>query len=961
MMNSTKTSNIFFMGYFLPFVWGFVLMEVGLGQNQATEIKLGVVLDLQTPFSKICLTSMNMSLSDFYSKHADYTTRLKIHVRDSMEDVVQASAAAVDLIKNEKVSAIIGPRSSMQTEFMIRLANISQVPTITFSATCPSLTSIHSPYFVRATLDDSSQVRAIAAIVKSFGWRNIVAIYVDNEFGKGIMPYLSDALSDVQAFVVNRCLIPEDANDDQILKELYKLMTMQTRVFVVHMPSTLGFRFFQKAREIGMMEEGYVWLLTDGMMNLLKSNERGSCLENMQGVLGVRSHIPKSNDLEDFRLSWKKNSLKGKDVELNIFALRAYDSITALAMAVEKASIKSLWYDNPTASANNKTDIGTLGVSQYGPSLLKALSNVRFKGLAGEFELINRQFKLSTYEVINIVGNEENIIGFWRPGNGLMNAHSKKTMSLVRERFGPVIWPGKSRVVPKGWEIPTNVKVLRVGVPAKKGFLSFVDAKTDPISNKMIPTGYSIDIFEATLKKLPYSVIPKYIAFESPDENYDEMVNQVYIGTYDAFVGDVSIIANRSQFVDFTLPYTESGVSMMVQLKDKKNKNTWVFVNPWSLGLWVTTACFFVFIGFIVWILEHRVNTDFRGPPHHQIGTSFWFAFSTMNFAHREKVVSNLARFVVLVWCFVVFVLIQSYTANLTSFLTVQRLQPEVTNWKDLISNNKNVGYQRGTFVLKLLESQGFHESQLKPFGSAEECDELFSNGTIAASFDEVAYLKLILSENCSKYVMVEPTFKTAGFGFVFPKNSPLTDDFSRAILNVTQSEEMQHIENKWFKKQSNCPDPNTDLSSKSLSLSSLWGLFLIAGITSFLALLIFLATFLYEHKHTLFDDSEHSFRRKFKSLVRVFDEKDIKSHTFKENAIHNVSSPITQGSSYPSTNRSTPFPQSPTQTREFESIRVPSIMNGELFTVQLEQFEDEATTHVKVDDRKKLQKCITI
>lgn len=339
----------------------------------------------------------------------------------------------------------------------------------------------------------------------------------------------------MDAFVVYRSLIPQEANDDQILKELYKLMTMQTRVFVVHMPPTLGFRFFQKAREIGMMEEGYVWLLTDGVMNLVKSNERGSSLENMQGVLGVRSHIPESKELKDFRLRWKKNSLMGDDVELNIFALRAYDSITALAMAVEKTSIKSLWYDNPINSANNKTDLGTIGVSRYGPSLLKALSNVRFKGLAGEFELINQQLESSVFEVINIIGNEERMIGFWRPSNGLVNAKSNNTKSFSGERFGPVIWPGKSTVVPKGWEIPTNGKKLRVGVPKKKGFFDFVKVNIDPISNEMTPTGYCIDVFEAALKKLPYSVIPKYIAFESPDENYDEMVYLVYNGVSSLF------------------------------------------------------------------------------------------------------------------------------------------------------------------------------------------------------------------------------------------------------------------------------------------------------------------------------------------------------------------------------------------------------------------------------------------
>lgn len=427
--------------------------------------------------------------------------------------------AALDLIKNEKVSAIIGPRSSMQAQFMIRLANKSQVPAITFSATSPLLTSINSHYFVRATFNDLSQVRAIAAIVKSFEWRSVIVIYVDNEFGEGIMPYLFIALQDVQASVVYKCVISLEANDDQIEKELYKLMTQQTRVFVVHMPPNLGFRVIQKAREIKMMEEGYVWLLTDGMTNWIGSNERGSSLENIQGLLGVRSYIPKSKELEHFSLRWKKKFEKD-DLKLNVFALRAYDSITALAKAVEKISIRTLRYDidNGSVSSNEMTDMVTLGVSRHGPSLLKSLSDVRFKGLAGEFKLINRQLESSTFEIINFIGNKERIIG-------LVNSKSEK-----RERFRQVIWPGNSTTVPKGWEIPTNGKKLIVGVPMKKGFFDFVEVKRRSINNaETIVTGYSIDVFEAALKKLPYSVIPKYVYLKSP-VNYDDLVCNVYNG-----------------------------------------------------------------------------------------------------------------------------------------------------------------------------------------------------------------------------------------------------------------------------------------------------------------------------------------------------------------------------------------------------------------------------------------------
>ncbi|KAL0897379.1 hypothetical protein Bca101_081340 [Brassica carinata] len=91
MTNTTKTHNTV-LKYFVLFLWGFVVMDVGLGKNPTSdEIKVGVVLDLKTNFSKICLTSINMSLSDFYRK------KLALHVRESMEDVVQASAAAAKI------------------------------------------------------------------------------------------------------------------------------------------------------------------------------------------------------------------------------------------------------------------------------------------------------------------------------------------------------------------------------------------------------------------------------------------------------------------------------------------------------------------------------------------------------------------------------------------------------------------------------------------------------------------------------------------------------------------------------------------------------------------------------------------------------------------------------------------------------------------------------------------------
>ena len=105
---------------------------------------------------------------------------------------------------------------------------------------------------------------------------------------------------------------------------------------------------------------------------------------------------------------------------------------------------------------------------------------------------------------------------------------------------------------------------------------------------------------------------------------------------FDAVVGDTTIIANRTLYVDFTLPYSDSGMTMVVKTKAGHQKNIWIFLKPLSWDLWLTTGVAFIVTGLIIWVLEHRTNTEFRGPPDQQLGTIFWFSFSTLVFAQSK-------------------------------------------------------------------------------------------------------------------------------------------------------------------------------------------------------------------------------------------------------------------------------------------------------------------------------------
>ncbi|KAK4277270.1 hypothetical protein QN277_015288 [Acacia crassicarpa] len=888
------------------FMWALCCSLSSMAQtNKSVPVKAGIVLDLSSPAARMGLSCINMSLSDFYASHFHYNTRLVFIVRDSHSDVVSAASQALDLMKTEKVQAIIGPFTSMEAIFLISLGGKAHVPIITFSATSPSLASLPSSYFFRIAQTDSAQVNAIGAIVQAFGWKEAVPIYTDNEYGKGVIPFLTNSLQQVYVRIPYQSSISASATDEDIRAELYKLMTMQTRVFVVHMTPNPGVRLFTIAKQIGMMSKGYVWIVTDGLANGL-SSLNSSVIESMEGVLGVRTYIPKTKQLDEFNVRWKRRFLQDNPTlvhtDLNVFGVWAYDAVTALAMAIEKVDTNNLGFAMTNATSSNSTDLERIGVSKSGQKLREALSNTTFTGLSGEFSIVNRQLQASTFEILNVIGNGGRTIGFWTPQNGIvrnLNSTKTKMYSTSSKDLGTIIWPGDTNSVPKGWEIPTNARKLRIGVPEKNGYPQFVKVSYDPITNTTDVTGFCIDVFKAVLEVLPYALPYEFIPFTKPNGDsagsYNELISQVYFGNFDAVVGDVTIIANRSNYVDFTLPYTESGVTMVVPVKDEREKNAWAFLKPLTWDLWVTIACSFLFIGFVVWALEHRINEHFRGPLSHQIGTSLWFSFSTMVFAHREKVVSNLGRFVVIIWVFVVLILVQSYTASLTALLTVDQLNPTVTDVNLLIKNGMNVGYKQGSFVLEILKEMGFLDYQLKTYKSPEECNELFergnANGGIAAAFDELPYVvKVFLQSYCSKYAMLEPTFKTGGFGFVFPKGSPLVADISRAILNVTQGDKMKVIENAWFRKN-NCPGSNTSISSNILGLESFWGLFLIVGITSALALTVYAVNFLYQHKQIwLHNDPNTSQWKRIRKLIDKFDQRDMNSHTFRKREMQNNS-----------------------------------------------------------------------
>lgn len=848
----------------------------GGGGNRRIQIDVGVILDTDSWIGNISFTCMRMAVDDFYAVNSGYSTKISLHLRDSGGDAFGAASAAIDLLNNVQVKAIIGPQKSSQASFAMELGDRAHVPIISFSAKSPSLSSTQSSYFMRTAYNDSTQAMVIASIIKEFNWREVVPVYVDDEYGNGIMPFLINEFQHIDVRVPFRSSIPPSATKNQILKELRKLKKMQTRVFVVHMTCDLGLKLFTIAMEEGMLKEGYVWITTYGLTDIV--NLMGSpAAKVMQGVLGVRPFVNMTSKLRDFKQRWMKifhqENPHAVIAEPIVFGLWAYDTVWSLALAAEKVRMDNFTFQVPDVH-NSSNDIARIGKSSVGPKLLQFIQSTEFDGMAGKFHLIDGQLESQDFEIVNVVKNGMKRVGFWAPPHNISGRRNSK------DKLNAIIWPGETEQKPKGWEWPTAGKKLRIGVPVKPGFPEIIRVDKDPHSKKNIPKGYCIDVFEAVMENLSYAPY-EFILYEdnegNPNGTYDDLVYQVFLQKFDAVVGDVTIIANRSLYVDFTLPYTESGVSMLVPINDNRKKDAWAFLDPLTTDLWLASGAFFIFTGFVVWLIEHRINNEFRGEPAEQLGTVLYFSFSTLVFAHREKVLSNLSRIVVIVWLFVVLVLQSSYTASLSSMLTVQQLQPTVTDLNDLIKNGNQVGYLVDSFMPSLLTRLNFKQSKLIAYSSPEEYHDALSNRTVAAIVDEIPYLKIFLNKYCGKYAMVGTTYKTDGFGFVFPKNSPLVSEVSSEILKLLENNKMVNIENNLYGNRS-CPTPEeSDTNSSSLSFRSFWGLFLITGVASMACLVLYLAYFVHKHKKFLQTlDPENSIWQKLIFLAKLYDQMEL-------------------------------------------------------------------------------------
>ncbi|XP_056856401.1 glutamate receptor 3.3-like [Raphanus sativus] len=844
----------------MKLLWSFLLLSclclgfLGNGHSEKPKVvKIGSIFSFNSVIGKVAKIAIEEAVKDVNSNPDILVgTRLQVSMQNSNCSGFMGMVEALRFMEKDIVG-IIGPQCSVVAHMISHMANELRVPLLSFAVTDPVMSPLQFPYFIRTSQSDLYQMEAIASIVDLYGWKEVIAVFVDDDYGRNGVAALNDKLASRRLRITYKAgLHPDNAvNKNEIMSMLIKIMLLQPRIIVIHVYSELGFAVFKEAKYLGMMGNGYVWIATDWLSTTLDSSSPlpSERLESIQGALVLRPHTPDSNLKREFFSRWRK--IPDAPLALHTYGLYAYDSVMLLARALDK-----YFKHGGRISFSNDTMLDALGKSgslnleamtvfDGGEALLKDILGTHMVGLTGQLQFTADRSRIRpAYDIINVAGTGVRQIGYWSNHSGLSVLPPEsltRPNTSATPKLRHVIWPGEAFQKPRGWAFSNNGKELKIGVPRRVSYKEFVSQIR---GTENMFKGFCIDVFTAAVNLLPYAVPVKFVPYGNGKENpsYTHMVEMITSGNFDGVVGDVAIVTNRTKIVDFTQPYAASGLVVVAPFK-KLNSGAWAFLRPFNRLMWAVTACCFLFVGIVVWILEHRINDEFRGPPKRQCVTILWFSFSTMFFAHRENTVSTLGRLVLIIWLFVVLIINSSYTASLTSILTVQQLSSPIKGIDSLREMNDRIGYQVGSFAERYLRDElNISESRLVPLGSPEAYAKALKDGPrkggVAAIVDERPYVELFLSSNCA-YRIVGQEFTKSGWGFAFPRDSPLAIDLSTAILELAENGDLQRIHDKWLMKNA-CTLENAELESDRLHLKSFWGLFLICGVACVLALFLY-------------------------------------------------------------------------------------------------------------------------
>ena len=326
-------------------------------------------------------------------------------------------------------------------------------------------------------------------------------------------------------------------------------------------------------------------------------------------------------------------------------------------------------------------------------------------------------------------------------------------------------------------------------VPAPPVYMKAVDGRWE---------GFGIEVWRAVARRMG-------TAFEIREySGFDLLLDAILNGDIEV-IPSLPVEVRYVDFMEFSQSYLKSGLAIAVPAEDAGGRWGSVVASLFSKDILQAVGLLILMsltAGVIVWGFERRRNREmFGGGAGRGIGHGLWWSMTTMTtVGYGDKAPKTIGgRVTAAIWMLSSIVFISSFTATITTSLTVGELRGKVRGFNDLF--NARVGSVPESEAMIFLANRGI---AAKPFETVHEGVQAVAAKKIDAFVLNEIILKYLVKNEFSGQVKVIPGIFDEYFVAIgLQAESPLRKPINKALLKLMKTEEWAELLHRYNLRES--------------------------------------------------------------------------------------------------------------------------------------------------------------
>ncbi|KAG5684927.1 hypothetical protein PVAND_014135 [Polypedilum vanderplanki] len=720
-------------------------------------------------------------------------------------------------------------RSTASAQYFLQLAGYLGIPVIGWNADNSGLERRASQSTLQLQLAPSieHQAAAMLSILERYKWHqfSIVTspIAGHDDFVQAVREHVAEMQDRFKFTILNSIIVTRSS-------DLTDLINSEARVMLLYCTKSEAIDILKAAETHHLTGENYVWVVTQ------------SVIENTQphnsfpvGMLGVHFDTSSASLVNEITTAIKVYA-SGVESYLNDVHNRGFNrTLNTHGLSCED-------------EGRGRWDVGE--------TFYRYLRNVSIEGDANKPNIefnADGDLKFAELKIMNlrpsvtskgIVWEE---IGVWK---------SWQTNAQQRLDIRDIYWPGNSHVPPQG--VPEKFH-LKITFLEEAPYINL--SPPDPISGKCLMdrgiicriasdadvvdidqahkngsyfqccSGFCIDLLEKFAEELGFT----YELVRVEDGKWGVLDNGKWNGLIaelvnrktDMVLTSLMINAEREAVVDFSEPFMETGIAIVVAKRTGIISPT-AFLEPFDTASWmlvgivaIQAATFMIFLfeflspsGFD---MKFQVPQSTPGkndvlPYRFSLFRTYWLVWAVLFQAavHVDSPRGFTARFMTNVWAMFAVVFLAIYTANLAAFMITREEFHEFSGLDDTrlsrpFSHKPPIKFgtipysHTDSTIAKYFKEMHYYMRKFNKSSVSEGVSSVLSGSLDAFIYDGTVLDYLVQQDEDCRLLTVGQWYAMTGYGLAFSRNSKYVNMFNKRLLEYRANGDLERLRRYWM------------------------------------------------------------------------------------------------------------------------------------------------------------------